>query len=45
VVSSIQVSLDKSYAFLISPMRTTCPAYLIFLDFITVINFGEALKL
>jgi len=29
------------YAFLINPVRATCPAYLIFLDLITQIHFCE----
>jgi hypothetical protein len=33
------------YAFLISPMRSTFPAYFIFLDLVTIIIFGEAYKL
>jgi hypothetical protein len=34
-----------SYAFLISAMRGTCPAYGILLDFMTLIIFGEAYRL
>jgi len=33
------------YAFLISPMRATCPTHLTVLGFITLIIFGEAYKL
>jgi hypothetical protein len=33
------------YAFLISPMRATCPTHLTFLDLITLIILGEAYKL
>jgi hypothetical protein len=33
------------YAFLISPMRTTCPAHLIILDLIILIIFAEQHKI
>jgi hypothetical protein len=33
------------YAFLICPLRSTCPAHLIFLDLTTLITFGEVYKL
>jgi len=33
------------YAFLISPMRATCPAHLIHLDLITLITFYDACEL
>lgn len=42
-VCSSQVSLPNKilYVFLIALMRATCPAYLIFLDMITLILFGR----
>jgi hypothetical protein len=33
------------YAFLILPMRATCPAYVILLELITLMVYGEAYKL
>jgi len=33
------------YAFLISPMRATCRTHVIFLDFVTIIIFGETYNL
>jgi hypothetical protein len=33
------------YAFIITPMRATCPSHLMFGDFMTLIIFGEAYKL
>jgi hypothetical protein len=33
------------YAFLVSPIRFTCPAYLIFLGLVILIMFGEEYKL
>jgi hypothetical protein len=41
VVSFPQVSPPKSCIRLSSPIRATCPAHLIFLDFITRTIFGE----
>jgi len=38
-------SNQNIYAFLISPMRTTCPAHLVIINLITLITFGEAYKL
>jgi hypothetical protein len=33
--------MEVLYAFLISPMRATCPAYLILLDLTTLTIFSE----
>jgi hypothetical protein len=44
-VDSHQVFRINLYGFLISPIRVTCPAHLIVLDFIALIIFGEEYKL
>jgi hypothetical protein len=44
-IHTIQVSTSMLYAFIFSPIRTTCPGHLILLHLIILIKLGEEYKL